>query len=329
MARSLRFLVWFFIFAVRAWGQVEDETFNGPHIDKLIGEGKYEEAFKFIQAGLEKNGILQTYSATFFAGAGKFYLETGRLKEAGEALKAADTLAARTGIGIAFAARELAEFHLLQADFSAAATWAARALRESSSRKAHSIVLAYCRCLEALARLRSGDLRRADKLILEALRSVPEGSDAEPFFASRVLFAGCVIQSHGANYREARELCRRGLGVIEKRKIESRDVSLAHLAMAESHFLSGDLALSREQAEKCIEVTTRMFQREHQDSVDALVLLARIDRKESKAADALAHARAALDMAVAVFGEDAGGTKGPKRVLEEMEKRIAGDLKTK
>ena len=183
--------------------------------------------------------------------------------------------------------------------------------------------MAYCRSLEALARLKSGDLPRAEKLIREALRNVPQDNDSEPFFASRVLFAGCLIDSHRANYEEARELCRRGLAVVEKKKVRSRDIPLAYLTLAESNFLSGDLVHSREQAEMCIDVTTNMFRREHQDNVDALMLLARIDRKESKPAEARTHAQAAYEMAVTIFGEGAGGTKGAKQLLQEIEKRSA------
>jgi hypothetical protein len=48
-----------------------------------------------------------------------------------------------------------------------------------------------------------------------------------------------------------------------------------------------------------------------------------VDLKEAKPADALAHAKAALDMAVAVFGEGAGGTKGPAQTLQAVTKANA------
>jgi tetratricopeptide (TPR) repeat protein len=209
---------------------------------------------------------------------------------------------------------------LAQGDWEAAASMAIKAARESSYRKAKSVVLAYCRSLEALARLRSGDLKRAEKLIRDALRDVPMSNDSEPIFASRTLFAGCVIESHLARYPEAQELCRRGLEVIEKKKIDSRDVSLAYLARAESYFLSGDLARSRESIAKSMDHTANMFQPRHQDTVSALELLARVDLKEAKPAEALAHAKSALDMALEVFGEGAGGTRGPAKTFLEASK---------
>jgi tetratricopeptide (TPR) repeat protein len=323
MSRRLGLILLFLLSSAPSWAQIEDETFDGPDIDKLIGEGRYDEAFEFLKAGIEKNNTLHTYSATYYAGLGKFFMEVGKPKDAGEALKLADTISARTGLGNGFTAREQAAFLLAQGEYGAAASWATKAIRESSYRKAKSIVLAYCRSLEALARLRSGDLQRAEKLIRDALREVPKSNDSEPLFASRVLFAGCLIESHRANYQEAQELCRRGLEVIENKKVDSRDVSLAHLAMAESYFLSGDLARSREFAEKSMEHTAKMFRPEHQDTVSALDLLARVDLKEAKLADAHAHAKAALDMAVAIFGEGAGGTKGPKQTLQEVAKANA------
>lgn len=321
MSRPFGFILLFLPICAASWTQqIEDETFNGPHIDKLIGEGRYEEAFEFLKAGIQKNETLQTYSATFYAGLGKFYMEVGRPKDAIEALKVADTVASRTGLGNGFAAREMAAFQLAQGDYGAAASSATKATREFSYRKADKIVLAYCRSLEAMGRLRSGDLKRAEALIREALQYVPKSSDAPPFFASRTLFAACVIESHNANYEEAREFCRRGLEVLENKKIDSRDLSLAHLALAESYFLSGDLARSREFAAKSMEHTAKTFQANHPDTVSALVLLARADLKDAKPADALVHAKAAVDMAVTVFGEGAGGTKAPRQILQETGK---------
>jgi tetratricopeptide (TPR) repeat protein len=323
MSHRFGLILLFLLICAASWAQIEDETFDGPHIDKLIGEGKYEEAFEFLKAGIEKNNTLQTYSATYYAGLGKFYMEVGRPKDAGEALKVAETVSSRTGLGNGFTAREMAAFLLMQGDYGAAASWATKAIRESSYRKADKIVLAFCRSLEAMARLRSGDLKRAETLIREALRDVPKSRDAPPLFASRTLFAACVIESHRANYEEAQDLCRRGLKVLENKKVDSRDISLAHLALAESHFLSGDFARSRESLTKSMEHTAEMFQPQHQDTVSALDLMARVDLKEAKLADALAHAKAAVDMAVAIFGEGAGGTKGAKRTLQEATKANA------
>ncbi len=320
MSRWFGFILLFLPVCAVSWAQIEDETFNGPHIDKLIGEGRYEEAFEFLKAGIQKNETLQTYSATFYAGLGKFYMEVGRPKDAIEALKVADTVAARTGRGNGFAAREMAAYQLAQGDFGAAASSATKATREFSYRKADKIVLAFCRSLEAMARLRSGDLKRAETLIREALRDVPNGSDGPPFFASRILFAACVIESHNSNYEDAREFCRRGLEILDSKKIDSRDLSLGHLALAESYLLSGDLTQCREFAAKSMEHTAKTFQANHPDTVSALVLLARADLKDAKPADALVHAKAAADMAAVVFGEGAGGTRAPRQVLQAASK---------
>ncbi len=322
MSRRFGITLLFLFFCTAAWAQTqrEDEIFNGPHLDKLIGEARYEEAFELIKAGIEKNQALETYSAVYYALLAKFYMETGRPKDAGDALKAADTIAARTGIGNGFTAREMAAYLIAQGDFGAAASWATKAVRETSYRKSDGIVVAYCRSLEATARLRTGDLKRAESLIREALDAVPRDNDAPPYFAPRILFAACVIESQRANYEEALELYRRGLEVLEKKKVDSRDVSLGHLAMAESYLLKGDPAKCREFASKSMEHTATMFQPQHHDTISALVLLARADLKEAKPADALAHAKAAVDMSVSLFGEGAGATKGPKQIYQEAVK---------
>ncbi len=320
MLRRFGLILLFLPVCAVSWAQIEDETFNGPHIDKLIGEGRYEEAFEFLKAGIQRRDIQQAYSATFYAGLGMFYMEVGRPKDAIESLKVADTVASRTGLGNGFAAREMAAYQLAQGDYNAAASSATKATREFSYRKADKILLAYCRSLEAMARLRSGDAKRAETLIREALRDVPKTSDDPPFFASRTLFAACVIESHNANYEEARDFCRRGLEVSESKKIDSRDISLARLALAESYLLSGDLAQCREFAAKSMEHTARIFQANHPDTVSALVLLARADLKDAKLADALVHAKAAVDMAVTVFGEEGGATKAPRQILQEASK---------
>ncbi len=320
MPRSLGFVLLFLLSCTLSTAQNQDEFFAGPHIDKLIGEGKYPEAYDFLKDGIAKNTAMKTYSATYYAGMGKFFIEVGNMKDAADALKAADSVASQSGLGNANTARETAALLLAQGDYSGAAAWAGKAVRESSYRKARKIEMAYCVSLEALARLRSGDLKRAVKLITTALRDVPKDNDSEPLFASRVLFTACLIESHQGNYAAAQEFCRRGLEVIERKKIDSRDVSLAHLALAESYFLSGDLARSREFISKSMEHTAKMFQPKHQDTVSALDLLARVDLKESKPADAQTHAQAALDMAITVFGDGTGGTKGPQKTLQEAKK---------
>jgi hypothetical protein len=303
--------------------QTEEENYDGPHIDMLIGQGKYLEAYDFLKAGVQKNDARQRISATYYAGFGKFFIEVGKPKDASQALKIAETASSQSGQANDFTAREMAAFQLMQGEYGTAASSSAKALRESSYRKTGDAVLAYCRSLEALARLRSGDLQRSEKLIRDALRGVPKGNNAEPLFAPRVFFAACVIESHRANYQEAQEFCRHGIEIVESKKIDSRDVSLGDLALAESYLLSGDLVRSRECAERSMAHTSKLFQPAHQDTVSALELLARVDAKEAKPADAQAHAKAALDMAITIFGEGTGGTRGPKQTLQEVAKTVA------
>ena len=67
---------------------------------------------------------------------------------------------------------------------------------------------------------------------------------------------------------------------MEPRKLENRDLPLGYLALAESYFLSGAAAHCRENAEKAIASTDKIFHANHQDTVTAFQLLARLDQNE-------------------------------------------------
>ena len=106
MKLSFGLIPLFLLLTVPLRAQVnQDEAFVGPHAEKLIGEGKYEDAFAYLKNELDKNTALQTYSATVYAGLARFFLEVGKPKDASDALRYADTISARWGLGNAFAAR--------------------------------------------------------------------------------------------------------------------------------------------------------------------------------------------------------------------------------
>ncbi len=89
MLRKSGVVLSIFFLAVLSAAQTEEENFDGPHIDKLIGEGKYQEAYDYIKAGAQKNDAKQRVSATYYAGFGKLFLEVGKPQEAAKALKVA------------------------------------------------------------------------------------------------------------------------------------------------------------------------------------------------------------------------------------------------
>ncbi len=95
--------------------------------------------------------------------------------------------------------------------------------------------------------------------------------------------------------------------MVEPYGIRSRDVSLGYLALGEAYLESGDLARSRESTLKSINQTEELFGNKHQDMVDALRLIALVDLKQNKKVDALSHARDAVRIATAVFGENSPG----------------------
>jgi hypothetical protein len=108
MLHRLGLILPFLLMSTPVRAQSQDDVFIGSHIEVLIGEGKYKEAMEFIKAGIEKNVVQKVFSAAYYAGAGKFYMETGNIRETGEALKAAETISANLGIGGDITARERA-----------------------------------------------------------------------------------------------------------------------------------------------------------------------------------------------------------------------------
>ncbi|MGD0297894.1 MAG: hypothetical protein ABSE86_12315 [Bryobacteraceae bacterium] len=138
-------------------------------------------------------------------------------------------------------------------------------------------------------------------------------------FASRILYAACVIESNAGIFADAEAYCRRSLDIASQSKRDTRDLSLGCLALAEAQLEAGDLAHSPEAATKGRDLTAKLFGESHQDMVQALELLARVSAKDGNMTDVCADANRAVKIATALFGERSPGAAGPIRALREMD----------
>ena len=307
--------------------QTPDINFYASHIDLLIGQGKYSEANELLGTRIDSHLALhqEIDAAPYFGLLAKFYIETGLLAEAEKVLKIAEATAARTGIWVGLVTRVQTSLLLETGRYDAAAKAAAKAYRQAGDRNETYLRLSYCQSLEALARLRLGDLDRAEKLTHDTVKDVPHSlKDEELLYGPRVLYTAGLIASHRNNHRQAEEYCQRGVVLTEKHGNASRDLVLGYLALAEVYLSSGDLSKCREFGTKALEQTTKVFRRQHQDVVAALNLLARADLKEGKLTDAEARARESLSLAAAVFGEGSSGAGISAQLLNEVLKAARG-----
>lgn len=172
--------------------------------------------------------------------------------------------------------------------------------------------------LAAQAQLRLGNIPQASELAAKALRVVPKNSKKLLIYVPRTLYASCLVASYQGKYVEAEELCRRGLSFVEPFGIQSRDVSLGYLALAEGMWLKRDLPSAREAAVKSIALTRKMFGESHQDLIEGLKFLALIAAQEGKTEDAEVFAHDARIRAAALFGEGSPGLRILTMALKEL-----------
>lgn len=336
------------------WAQTQDITFYTSHIDLLIGEGKYNEALDLLKTRIqEQQALHQVYEACpYYALLGKFYVEVGLEQEAAQALQTAEDAASRSGLSTDssqsggsrggrssrslhdsettntstntwddIVTREQASFLLVKRDYDGAAKEASKAYRAAGDHKDPYLLLAYCQSLEAQARLRLGQLDRAQKLIGQAVKEVPDSArEDQLLYAPRILFTSCLVKSYSGSFDQAISDCQRGIALIGQKGADSRDVPLGYLALAEAYLQSGDTAKCRESATKAMNQTNKVFGVDHPDTVTALELLARADAKDGKIPDAESHARDAVRVATNVFGKDAKAIAPSTQVLNEVTK---------
>ena len=148
-----------------------------------------------------------------------------------------------------------------------------------------------------------GKLPEAQELALNAAKAVSTKPRKLPVFAPRILYAACVVEAHEGRFRDAQAFCRRGLEIANLTKIETRDLSLGYLALAEVYLQAGDLTRSRESALKSVALTVKLFGWKHQDMLDALEVLTQVSQGEGKATEACVRARDSATVAKALFSE--------------------------
>ena len=286
-------------------------------VDDLIAKGKYGVASRFLKTRLDLKGVYgKNYDATpFLVYLGELEVKIGHLSEAQDALKAAEVSAHTSDYWKPALSRQQAALYFARGEYAAAVTAAAKAYRSSRDWHYWNIRSAYCESIEAMAQLRIGNITEAEQLVLDALKIVPKGSGKSLFFAPRILYSACLVESHRGNHSMAEAYCQRGIEMTAKSRVVTRDLSLGYLALAECYFLKGDFVRSRRSGLRVLELTNKLFGSKHQDVVEALQVLALLDVKESKTGEARMHAQNALQIAKQVFGEGSEGVVRPTRTL--------------
>ncbi|MCP5118038.1 MAG: tetratricopeptide repeat protein [bacterium] len=289
--------------------------------DDLILQGKYNEALDYLGGRIRNlqfvsdrrgGGLLFAYTARAF-------VEIGRLDSAEEALHMAQKLANWDRFTPRHVvAREQAAFHLVRRDFPAAAKEASKAYGLARRRSTPSDKAAYCLALEALARLRMGDLTEAANRAEKALRGVSGKPNRCRFFEPRILYAKCIVQSHLGDSDEAVSYADRGLQLASHAgRPNNRDVVLGRLAQAEAYLQAGDVARGRAHGLQALEAATAVFGRSHPDVVSALELLTLAELKQGRGIEAGTRAREALALAREVFGQESPAVACLMKKLEE------------
>jgi tetratricopeptide (TPR) repeat protein len=310
------------LLATGASAQILSEIWHNPlRLDDLVNAGKYPEAIELARIAIKTSEARQQdgQKAIFLTYLGKADVELGRLGEASQILASAEALKSPVWDNDYPAAllREKAALLYALAEYDEAAITAERAHRLSLAHNLTPIRAEYCSSIRALALLRMGKVRDAEKLALTAVKALPGKDVNNPVYGPRILYTACLVEGHLGKSADAMAFCRRGSELASKSKGETLDLSLGHLALAEAYLLAGDLTHSRESALESTHLTVRLFGPQHQDMIGALVLLAQLSIREGNAAEACAHASEAATIAKALFGEGAPGSVGPARVLLE------------
>lgn len=257
----------------------------------------------------------------FLAYLAKAAVETGRLGPAWTIFHSAETLDTQIWDKYYEPAlfREKAACYYAAGEYDAASLAAAKAYQLSNEHDYYRIRAEYCRSVQALALLRAGNIIEAEKQALAAVRVAPKKPGKHLVFAPRILYTACVVESHAGKMADAAAFCNLGLEIAAASKLETRDLSLGYLSLAEAQLQAGDLVRSREAALKSADLSTKLFGTEHQDMVDALDLLAMISLREGDKAAARARVTEATKIATTLFGAGSPGAGIPARVSQIIE----------
>ena len=93
------------------------------------------------------------------------------------------------------------------------------------------------------------------------------------------------------------------------------DISLGKLALAETCLLAGKFADGRKCGLQSLALTKELFGVRHQDTIKALEVLALLDQREGKHADAKIRDADAVRIAADFFGESSTATLALQRRL--------------
>lgn len=308
--------------AVSVSAQNSGKSQQVSELDDLINRGEYEHGIKVAQFLSQQQRAWGPNKESVFVltHIGNAQVELGRIADAVQAISQANTLAPTIGDNFYEVAllRETAVLQLELGQYQAAASVAAKAVKLALDRNLEGLRIGYSRSIQAMALLRLGNPSDAELIVLKAVKNCPKKTGKYFVFAPRILYTACLVESHQQNFAEADEYCRRGLEIAQVWKRETRDLSLGYLAQAEAYSEAGDLARSREAAAKSVEITTRLFGEQHQDIVQALGLLARVNAKQGNMPEACAQANRAVKIAVNLFGPISAGAGILTRALQSM-----------
>jgi tetratricopeptide (TPR) repeat protein len=288
-------------------GQVDLEY---SRIEQSLMEGKLAQALEAIQYGLNRARAKDRPedAAPLPVLMARLHVEAGQVQPVAELLEGAIRSAreSQTGYWRAAVLRERAGYLMLLGDYAGAGEAAKRAYKESNGWGSASIRVSYCRALEALAMAKLGQGERALRLLEQKpFEGDSKKARGEPFFAPRVHFLVAQAYAEVGHTSKALEHSRVGMQLARNSGLQTRTLSLAHLAAAEANLAAGDTAESRRKNLEALRVTYALFGKKHQDAARGLALLAQVEGKEGKVEAARGRAEEALATAREVLGVDA------------------------
>jgi tetratricopeptide (TPR) repeat protein len=312
-------------FAARAQLTHDDIRRDLSNADELIGQGKYPETIKLLKEAIDRFDKARQGGATaaYFAYLGALGADAGQFKDADQLLKSAENYSTKAeDEWDAVVSREQAALHLERGEYDAALKSAKRAYDcfGSSGDSFTYLRAAYCQSLAAEAQLGLGKTDQAETLARDALKVVPKKETEKSFIAPRILYAACRVETRRANFAEAEQLCLGGVAMAGNAGAGSRNVALGYLALAELYLQQGDLAKAAESGKKCLAQTEQTFGSQHQDAMQALEVLARVNMKQGNPEEAELHAKLAVEVAKALFGDSGAPAKAARQTLNEVTK---------